>query len=197
MSVRIESKPTVMSMIRNLLLFTVLACSGIASFANPSLSKPNPKKPPATTIKITPAPSLPSLPVKPTASEEKKYSIKGSFQLIANTLHRGSIFSGGFSKCLGFYITGDRDPIEMDSIPLKLLDSSGKIIGISKFENGQVSARNACEFEFTFKSISKSDFYSLEVGTDGKLGKKSFSFEEMEKEQWKLRIGSNLSNISR
>jgi hypothetical protein len=181
--------------IRNLLLFTVLACSGIASLANSSLSKSKPKESPAPTIKITQAPSQP-LPVKPTASEEKK-SIKGSFQLIANTLHRGSIFSGNFSKCLGFYITGDRNPIEMDSISLKLLDSSGKITGISKFENGKISARNACEFEFTFKNISKSDFYTLEVGTDGKLGKKSFSFEEMEKEQWKLRIGFNLSNISR
>jgi hypothetical protein len=181
--------------IRNLLLFTVLACSGIASLSSPSLSKSKPKKSPTPAIKVTPSQS--PLLVKPIVSEEKKFSIKGSFQLIANKLERGSIFSGNYSKCLGFYITGDRDPIEMDSIPLKLLDSSGKIIGISKFENGKISAPNACEFEFTFKNISKSDFYSLEVGTDGKLGKKSFSFEEMEKEQWKLRIGFNLSNISR
>jgi hypothetical protein len=174
--------------------------AGITSIFLPlttSIAKSNPKKPSAPTVKITPAPNQSSLPVKSTASEEKKYSIKGSFQLIANKIARGSIFSGEFSKCLGAYITGDRDPIKMDSIPLKLLDSSGKIIGISKFENGKISARNACEFEFTFKNISKSDFYTLEVGTDGKLGKKSFSFEEMEKEQWKLRIGFNWSNISR
>lgn len=186
----------VKNVMRNLLLATTFVCWGIVSLPNPSLSKT--KKPkPAPVIRTTPISRPSPSVVVPTVPEEEKYSIQGSFQLIARNLHRGSIFSGEYSKCLGIYLTGERNPILMDSIPLKFLDASGKIVGISKFENGKISAPTACEFEFSFKNVSKSDFYTLEVGTDGKLGKKNFSFEQLKKDQWKIRIGLDWSNITR
>jgi hypothetical protein len=76
-----------------------------------------------------------------------------------------------------------------DAMPVTIKDGAGAIIakgvtgdGTRPKDGGEYSSIK-CRFEFKVENVPKSDFYQVEIGRRGGL---TFSFDEMQKKEWKV-----------